>query len=303
MSFTASNSSQGGGEIPSITVQMVPVNSESHFDSSGMDRAVTIGLDGRPQGAIEDIPYDLLSSENAQMIKMRKAQREAEKRRKKQEQQQHNQMLSPQSPNLTPIDMDGALQRAKADLVGRKFQYIIPEKFGTLVTTSDCSMQDNRIVMIMDDNNSIFLDELEASLIPASIDLPKNDVQPITHPTVVKPISNQKNGYVSSLPSSPLQDLLKSRKKNPTTTDISLVIDLVKNDFFKIIDDSYENALEYVVEHIMNSISMDDIKNAIRTKMKSIYGIEDEKSSINNDGDIYNGDTTVIVLDKNQSGS
>ena len=65
MSFTATNNGQGGG-MPDIQVRMVPTgNGLGTYESQGVDRAVTIGQDGRPIGNVQYVPpFDLLTEEN-----------------------------------------------------------------------------------------------------------------------------------------------------------------------------------------------------------------------------------------------
>lgn len=300
MSFTPTNNNGGGG-MPDINVRMVPVGQPNNYESQGMERAVNIGQDGRPMGKIEyPPPFDLLTEENRHVIENRKRQNEAKRRR---EIEAKNKPLTPQI-TLTP---DEILKRANDNLIGKSYKYITSEKFGTIVSIVSCQYKDEEIEVVMDDGFSIMFDDLDSQFIPENSfvkDIQEEVVKPkvstLQEPKPTK-VQEQPQKFQSSLPNSPLKELLASRKKNLTPLSLNLTIDLVKRDFFKILDESYENTLDYVVEHAMSNITMDDVKKAIRKELESYYKIEGS-SLVDNDIEkktIYT-EPDLIILEKSE---
>lgn len=300
MSFTPTNNNGGGG-MPDINVRMVPVGQPNNYESQGMERAVNIGQDGRPMGKIEyPPPFDLLTEENRHVIENRKRQNEAKRRR---EIEAKNKPLTPQL-TLTP---DEILKRANDNLIGKSYKYITSEKFGTIVSIVSCQYKDEEIEVVMDDGFSIMFDDLDSQFIPDNSfvqDIQEEIVKPkestLQEPKPMK-VQEQPQKFQSSLPNSPLKELLASRKTNLTPISLNLTIDLVKRDFFKILDESYENTLDYVVEHAMSNITMDDVKKAIRKELESYYKIEGS-SLVDNDIEkktIYT-EPDLIILEKSE---
>lgn len=300
MSFTPTNNNGGGG-MPDINVRMVPVGQPNNYESQGMERAVNIGQDGRPMGKIEyPPPFDLLTEENRHVIENRKRQNEAKRRR---EIEAKNKPLTPQL-TLTP---DEILKRANDNLIGKSYKYITSEKFGTIVSIVSCQYKNEEIEVVMDDGFSIMFDDLDSQFIPDNSfvqDIQEEIVKPkastLQEPKPTK-VQEQPQKFQSSLPNSPLKELLASRKTNLTPISLNLTIDLVKRDFFKILDESYENTLDYVVEHAMSNITMDDVKKAIRKELESYYKIEGS-SLVDNDIEkktIYT-EPDLIILEKSE---
>lgn len=299
MSFTASNNNMGG--MPDISAKMMPVGQSNHYESQGMERAVVIGQDGRPIGNVESLPpFDLLTEENRNIIEQRKRQKEAQRR--KQMEQREN-----QNKPKVPVNIDDALSGIKREIIGKSFKYITTTKFGTIVEVNDCVMKDNEIELVMSDGHRILLADLESQFIP-EISLIEDSIEEIveTPKTKIEPkkqevIPQKVTSFNSGLPNSPLRDLLSSRKKNPTSISVDIDIDLVKKDFFNIIDDSYDNAIDYVIEHVMNNLTIDQVKDSIKKKLLLYYKSE-ENSIINEEfenKEIYKEPETII-LEKSQ---
>ena len=295
MSFTASNNSMGG--MPDISAKMQHVGQQNNYESQGMERAVIIGQDGRPIGKIEDIPpFDLLTEENKHIIEQRRRQKEAQ--RKKQLDAKTNQNKPKVEVNSTDI-----LESAKKNIIGRCYKYITVQKFGTVVEVVDCRLNNDEIQIVMDDGHTILLADIESEFIAdIKIDDFIEDEPKIEIPTKkVETIQTKAISYSSNLPNSPLRDLLASRKKNPNIISIDLQIDLVKKDFFGIIDDSYDNAIDYVIEHVMNNLTLKDVKESIKKKL-SLYYKSEENSIINQEfenKEIYK-EPEMIILEKSQ---
>jgi hypothetical protein len=161
----------------------------------------------------------------------------------------------------------------------------------------------------MNDGHRILLEDLESQFIPetkfiedsiieeAVVETPKSKIEPKRHEAVAKKAVS----FSSGLPNSPLRDLLSSRKKNTTNISVDIDIDLVKKDFFNIIDDSYDNAIDYVIEHVMNNLTLDQVKSSIKKKLLLYYKSE-ENSIINEEfenKEIYKEPETII-LEKSQ---
>lgn len=310
MSFTPTNMGQGGSGMPDISVRMVPTNGgHGNYESQGVDRAVTIGQDGRPIGNVQYAPpFDLYTEENRAIIEQRRRQKEIEKRKK---QQQLEQAKKPK----VEISDDEKINSLKSEFINKTFQYITKEKFGTIVTIISCQMKDGEIEVTMDDGSSINLDDLESKFMPYSsfsddIDDIESSVttreidltiekeiksEPVAKP-IAKPIA-QPVVLENTLPESPLRTLLSTRKKNHTPISLDLTIDLVKRDFFKIIDDSYDDALDYVVEHVMSAITLEQVKEAIKYQLELYY--KNEGRSLTNDefekNEIYKEPDTIIL--------
>lgn len=295
MSFTSSNNNMGG--MPDISAKMQHVGQQNNYESQGMERAVIIGQDGRPIGKIENIPpFDLLTEENKHIIEQRRRQKEAQ--RKKQLDAKTNQNKPKVEVNSTDI-----LESAKKNIIGRFYKYITVQKFGTVVEVVDCRLNNDEIQIVMDDGHTILLADIESEFIAdIKIDDFIEDEPKIEIPTKkVETIQTKAISYSSNLPNSPLRDLLASRKKNPNIISIDLQIDLVKKDFFGIIDDSYDNAIDYVIEHVMNNLTLKDVKESIKKKL-SLYYKSEENSIINQEfenKEIYK-EPEMIILEKSQ---
>lgn len=302
MSFTPTNVGQGGG-MPDIQVKMVPSSGGlGHYESQGVDRAVTIGQDGRPIGNVQYTPpFDLLTEENRHIIEQRKRQKEAEKRKKEQK----------NNPPKPAVNDEERLKIANAEIVGREFQYIVQDKFGQSVSVISCSLKEGDIELTMSDDYTILLSNLETEFLPLSRRAPLEEssveteeidasVIQVKEPKKVQQTSKpvvQNTVLDNSLPDSPLRALLSSRKKNETPISIDLKIDLVKKDFFKIIDESYDDALDYVVEHVMSGITLEKVKDAIRYQLELYY--KSEGRQLTNDefekNEIYKEPDTIIL--------
>lgn len=304
MSFTPSNNNMGG--MPDISAKMMPIGGTNNYESQGVERAVIIGQDGRPMGKVETVPpFDLLTEENRHIIEQRRRQREAQ--RKKALQQK-----SPQSKPSAPIDNSNILDTVKKEIVGKSFKYITTKNFGTSVNVVDCRMNNDEIELVMSDGFTIPIADLESQFVSDSIiDMEDTTLEEESYIETKKTEEPQTKvveykltkvpTYNSQLPNSPLRDLLASRKKNPTGVTIDINIDLVKKDFFHIIDESYDNAIDYVIEHIMNNLTIDDVKESIKKKLLMYYKSE-ENSVINQEfenKEIYTEPETII-LEKSQ---
>jgi ribosomal protein L9 len=285
------------GGMPDISAKMQHVGQQNNYESQGMERAVIIGQDGRPIGKIENIPpFDLLTEENKHIIEQRRRQKEAQ--RKKQLDAKTNQNKPKVEVNSTDI-----LESAKKNIIGRCYKYITVQKFGTVVEVVDCRLNNDEIQIVMDDGHTILLADIESEFIAdIKIDDFIEDEPKIEIPTKkVETIQTKAISYSSNLPNSPLRDLLASRKKNPNIISIDLQIDLVKKDFFGIIDDSYDNAIDYVIEHVMNNLTLKDVKESIKKKL-SLYYKSEENSIINQEfenKEIYK-EPEMIILEKSQ---
>lgn len=303
MSFTPTNVGQGGG-MPDIQVKMVPsAGGLGNYESQGVDRAVTIGQDGRPIGNVQYTPpFDLLTEENRHIIEQRKRQKEAEKRKREEK----------NNPPKPMINDEEKLKIANAEIVGREFQYIVQDKFGQTVSVVSCSLKDGDIELTMSDDHVVLLNNLESEFLPisrkpliedSSIETQEIDASATIQVKETKQIQQSPKTVVqnitlnNSLPDSPLRALLSSRKKNETPISIDLKIDLVKKDFFKIIDESYDNALDYVVEHVMSGITLEKVKDAVRYQLELYY--KSEGRQLTNDefekNEIYKEPDTIIL--------
>jgi hypothetical protein len=295
MSFTSSNNNMGG--MPDISAKMLHVGQQNNYESHGMERAVIIGQDGRPMGKIENVPpFDLLTEENKQKIEQRKRQKESQIKKQLDEKLNQNRPIV----KLNPTDI---LKNAKKDIIGRFFKYITSEKFGTIVEVVDCTLNNDEIEIVMEDGCTILLGDLESQFIPdVQLDYTIiHEEHPKLPPKKIESNSSKPVSYSSNLPNSPLRDLLSSRKKNPNCISIDIDIDIVKKDFFNIIDDSYENAIDYVIEYVMSNLTMDNVKESIKKKL-SLYYKSEENSIINQEFEnkqIYKEPETII-LEKSQ---
>jgi len=301
MSFTASNNNTGG--MPDISARMMPVGQSNNYESQGMERAVVIGQDGRPIGNVESLPpFDLLTEANRNIIEQRKIQKEAQRRKQMEQRENKN------KPKV-PVIAGDVLSSIKQEIIGKSFNYITNSKFGTIVEVEDCVMKDDEIELVMNDGHRILLEDLESQFIPetkfiedsiieeAVVETPKSKIEPKRHEAVAQKAVS----FSSGLPNSPLRDLLSSRKKNTTNISVDIDIDLVKKDFFNIIDDSYDNAIDYVIEHVMNNLTLDQVKSSIKKKLLLYYKSE-ENSIINEEfenKEIYKEPETII-LEKSQ---
>lgn len=300
MSFTPSNGNIGG--MPDINARMTSVGSQNNYESQGIERAVIIGQDGKPMGSVQSVPpFDLLTEDNKHLIEQRRRQKEALRRKQMEERANQN------KPKV-PVNTGDILEGVKRDIIGKSFKYITSSKFGTVVEVVSCSMKDNEIEVVMNDGYRILLADLESQFIAdikisdeiydgSIVEQPK----PILEEKKVEPVQNKPVQNNSNLPNSPLRDLLSSRKKNPTNISIDIDIDLVKKDFFNIIDDSYDLAFDYVIEHVMNNLTIEQVRESIKRKL-TLYYKSEENSIINQEfenKEIYKEPETII-LEKSQ---
>lgn len=308
MSFTPTNAGMGQSSMPDISARMVQSGGQGHFESDGMDRAVIIGQNGLPIGKVDYAPpYDLLTQENRTRIENARRAKEAKRLQMERERNKANNPKPAQ-----PVQPDNILNTVRKDLVGNSFQYIVQGKFGEEVTVISCDMNGDEVEITMSDDTKIFLADIETKFLPVNtrnLEIINTVEEAENSANIIKEEEKANKRYnlvetkqESSLPSSPLQELLRTRKKNMTTISIDLTIDLVKKDFFKIIDDSYDNALDYVVEHIMNSLTIDDVKSAVKNQL-DLYYKSDSRSLTDDEFEkkaIYKEPETII-LEKTES--
>jgi hypothetical protein len=302
MSFTPTNNNFGQGSMPDISAKMIQSGSVGNYESQGVDRAVIIGQNGIPIGKVDYAPpYDLLTEENRARVENARRAKEAKRLQLERERNAKN---NPKPKVIPPTDVITSVQK---DLIGKSFQYITEGKFGEEVSVVSCQMNNDEIELTMSDDTTIFLNDIESKFLPLNI----KNVEIITtideaeqSADIIKKEESINKRYnivetkaESKLPISPLQELLRTRKKNLTPISVDLTIDLVKKDFFKIIDDSYDNALDYVVEHIMNGLTLEDVKNAVKNQL-DLYYKSDSRSLTNDDFEkkvIYKEPETIIL--------
>jgi hypothetical protein len=302
MSFTPTNNNFGQGSMPDISAKMIQSGSVGNYESQGVDRAVIIGQNGIPIGKVDYAPpYDLLTEENRARVENARRAKEAKRLQLERERNAKN---NPKPKVIPPTDVITSVQK---DLIGKSFQYITEGKFGEEVSVVSCQMNNDEIELTMSDDTTIFLNDIESKFLPLNI----KNVEIITtideaeqsadiikkEETINKRYNIVETKTESKLPISPLQELLRTRKKNLTPISVDLTIDLVKKDFFKIIDDSYDNALDYVVEHIMNGLTLEDVKNAVKNQL-DLYYKSDSRSLTNDDFEkkvIYKEPETIIL--------
>lgn len=312
MSFTPTNAGMGQSAMPDISARMVQSSGQGHYESEGMDRAVVIGQNGLPIGKVEYAPpYDLLTQENRTRIENARRAKEAKRLQMERERNKVNNPIPAQ-----PMQPNDVLNTVRKDLIGKNFQYIVQGKFGEEVSVISCDLNGDEIEITMSDDTKILLGDIETKFLPVNtrnLEIINTVEEADNSAQIIKEEERANKRYnlietkvdtkpQSNLPSSPLQELLRTRKKNMTSISIDLTIDLVKKDFFKIIDDSYDNALDYVVEHIMNSLTIDDVKNAVKNQL-DLYYKSDSRSLTNDEFEnkaIYKEPDTII-LEKTES--
>lgn len=71
--------------------------------------------------------------------------------------------------------------------------------------------------------------------------------------------------------SDPVILLLEKSKKKLTQCTISLNIDMITPELFNVINSSFENGDEKILDYIISNINMDELKSQLKDKLKNIY--------------------------------
>lgn len=163
----------------------------------------------------------------------------------------------------------------------REFQWVKGDNVGQITMLQDV-IEDDGIVFVTFTNgtrcNISLLDEYVLKLgmgdqplevgtdMQAAIDQSSEQSNAVVGP------AKMRGAVVNNIaPSNPIHELLKKRKPNLMGISIDLELNVPPKELLSILEDSFENAEDEVVNFVLASISTDDIKKSVRTALSEYY--------------------------------
>lgn len=161
----------------------------------------------------------------------------------------------------------------------KEFQWIKGDNVGQITMFQDV-VQDDGIVFVTFTNNTrcniSLLDEYILKLgigdKPLEIGSDMQDAieqsSDQVNTAVVGPAKMKNNNVISN---NPIHELLKKRKINLMGISIDLELNVPPKELLLILEDSFDNAEDDVVNFVLSSISTDDIKKSVKSALSEYY--------------------------------
>ena len=161
----------------------------------------------------------------------------------------------------------------------KEFQWIKGDNVGQITMFQDV-VQDDDIVFVTFTNNTrcniSLLDEYVLKLgigdkpleissdMQAAIEQSSDQI----NTAVVGPAKMKSNTVISN---NPIHELLKKRKTNLMGISIDLELNVPPKELLVILEDSFDNAEDEVVNFVLSSINTEDIKKSVKSALSEYY--------------------------------
>ena len=161
----------------------------------------------------------------------------------------------------------------------KEFQWIKGDNVGQITMFQDV-VQDDDIVFVTFTNNTrcniSLLDEYVLKLgigdkpleissdMQAAIEQSSDQI----NTAVVGPAKMKSNTVISN---NPIHELLKKRKTNLMGISIDLELNVPPKELLVILEDSFDNAEDDVVNFVLSSINTEDIKKSVKSALSEYY--------------------------------
>jgi hypothetical protein len=176
------------------------------------------------------------------------------------------------------------------DILNRRFanhdfQWIKGENLMNVVHYSNIVQQDDQFFICFSDGTRINYEILEEYMtwFPSQ----RKEVKPqVTQPTPQSQasVSSIKFGdspnVISEASQSPIYNLLARQKKKPVEIELKIKVPLPSKDLFNVLTSSFDDAETEIIQFIIDSIDIDDIRNTLSKSIReNYYGTSSAKSS------------------------
>jgi hypothetical protein len=87
----------------------------------------------------------------------------------------------------------------------------------------------------------------------------------VTEETIVEKIQPKTNSAL------PVIALVDSAKKSDTTINTTISLKLIDKNLFNVLSDSFEGSKEQIIDHLINSISIEELKEKLKIELNKHY--------------------------------
>jgi len=178
------------------------------------------------------------------------------------------------------------------DILNRRFanhdfQWIKGENMMNIVHYNKIVQQDDQFFICFSDGTRINYEILEEYMtwFPSPIKEVKPQQQ-VTQPTTQSQasVSSIKFGdspnVISEASQSPIYNLLARQKKKPIEIELKIKVPLPSKDLFNVLTSSFDDAETEIIQFIIDSIDIDDIRNTLSKSIReNYYGTSSAKGS------------------------
>jgi len=178
------------------------------------------------------------------------------------------------------------------DILNRRFanhdfQWIKGENMMNIVHYNKIVQQDDQFFICFSDGTRINYEILEEYMtwFPSPIKEVKPQQQ-VTQPTTQSQasVSSIKFGdspnVISEASQSPIYNLLARQKKKPVEIELKIKVPLPSKDLFNVLTSSFDDAETEIIQFIIDSIDIDDIRNTLSKSIReNYYGTSSAKTT------------------------
>jgi hypothetical protein len=176
------------------------------------------------------------------------------------------------------------------DILNRRFanhdfQWIKGENLMNVVHYSNIVQQEDQFFICFSDGTRINYEILEEYMtwFPSQ----RKEVKPQVTQTTTQSqasVSSIKFGdspnVISEASQSPIYNLLARQKKKPVEIELKIKVPLPSKDLFNVLTSSFDDAETEIIQFIIDSIDIDDIRNTLSKSIReNYYGTSSTKSS------------------------
>lgn len=181
-------------------------------------------------------------------------------------------LLKKDTNKMTPEQLQSLRETLSATPL---YQWVKTERAGTVCRFQDVMEDDGLLFVGFDDGSRVNYNLLDEMLVrlnseqeamqlggdPISLDQPLNTIGKATI----------RNAATATVKDSPIHGLLKKQKPNKVGVDISLDLNMPPKELYKVLESSFENAQEEIVEYIVADINIENIRAAVKDAIKKFY--------------------------------
>jgi len=167
------------------------------------------------------------------------------------------------------------------------FQWIKGENLMNVVSFDSVTQQDDQFYIHFKGGSRINYSILEEYMtwFPGQRIEPKPAPTPVSPPPSQASVSSIKFGdsgtIVTEASQSPIYNLLARQKKKPVEIELKIKVPLPSKDLFNVLTSSFDDAENEIVQFIIDSIDIDDIRNTLSKSIReNYYGTGNQKPAV-----------------------
>lgn len=146
------------------------------------------------------------------------------------------------------------------------YQWAKTERIGTICKFQDIVEEDGLLFVEFNDGSRVnynLLDEMVVRLNSETeaMDIGGQPINTIAQATIRQP----------AVKDNPIHNLLRKQKQNTVGVDISLDLNMPPKELYKVLESSFDNAQDEIVEFIVADINIDNIRAAVKEAIKKFY--------------------------------